>query len=143
MLFRPVRFCVNFVGITLLLLACVVAAQLFFAVDIGNSGSSIIPLMMAGMLEGQNFVKRAQGRPSNRAMWRAAIGMTWLATLLSMVLLAALLAISPGTVDVLKVVPPLFWAIGLVAILAVQLLVVRFAFGGGVKTGMRTLPAPA
>lgn len=143
MLFRPVRFCVNFISITALMVVCFYAIELFFGVDISNSGSGFIPLILAGMQEGQSFVKRAQGRPNTRAMWRAALGMTWFATLLSMVLLAAVLALSPGLVDGLKGMPPLFWAIGLVVVLAVQVLVVRFAFGIGVKSGMRTLPASA
>lgn len=52
--------------------ALVLVAQAVFALDLANAGTSVVPVMLAAMLEGQRFVRDHGEMPSTIVMWRFA-----------------------------------------------------------------------
>lgn len=63
MLIRPLRFCLTYVGLSLLIGVLSIAGLVFFDIDTGSASTGVIPILMAAMLEGQAFVGRATAGP--------------------------------------------------------------------------------
>ncbi len=142
MLFHPIRFCLNYLGLTLLMIALSIGALVFFDFEIGNASTTLILIMLAAMLEGQVFVERSKGRPESSAMWRAALPMTWLVILLSAVMLCFHLVLFPSMIDDFGLLSPGVWAILIAAVTLVTYLALRLGYGVGVRATLKKLPGP-
>lgn len=142
MIFRPVRFCLIYFGATILLAVLGIVGFVFFQIEPSSGGSVVVPLS-AAMFEGMRFAQNYQGRPTSRAMWKAALGMTWLALLLSFLYGVLLFSVFPKEFEPLTSLPAL-WIAGIVFFVTLmQLLLLRMGYGLGVRNGLRGLQGTA
>ncbi len=118
--------------------ALVLVVQVAFELDFANAGTSVVPVMLAAMLEGQRFVRTQGEMPSPALMWRFARR-------------AALYVVAIGAVltfGLSFVLPELSWLLthgwGLVAIVIIllvtyllSLMIIRQFLGMGAKIVMK------
>ncbi|GGB26120.1 ABZJ_00895 family protein [Allosediminivita pacifica] len=99
-----------------------------------SGAASIIPPMAAALFEGQQ-AGRAGARPSGRALWAVAFAMTGVAVLINGAIAAIFLSMAETRALLSQV--PLRYFTGIAALLiAAVLLVNRFFFGIGLKSGL-------
>jgi hypothetical protein len=139
---RFFRFILNLIGITALMLAISIAADVFFQIEVGN-GTSILPLLLAASLEGSNHIRRYGEAPTKGASWRAALLMTFLATGLSLILVAVWLSVDTETFRILNEEPLVVWPIFLVVVVALNVVVCRGGIAVGIRSGRRAMAKAA
>ncbi|SFC84165.1 ABZJ_00895 family protein [Tropicimonas isoalkanivorans] len=140
---RVFRFVLNFIGLTALVLAISIAADVFFQVELGNAGTSILPLLLAASLEGSHHIRRYGEAPTKGAIWRAALLMTLLATGLSLIFVAVWLSVDTETLRTLGEAPLVAWPILFVVVIALNLVVSRGGIGVGIRSGRRAMAKAA
>ena len=141
MLFRPVRFCLMYIGLMILLGVFGLVLETQFGSGGGNLGTAILPTMLAAMFEGDRFVGSYHARPHRGAMWRATLQMSVLVIGISMIFLAGIAALDPAFLAVFESLPALVWAIMLAVIVGVTIIPIRLGYGLGVRSAVRRLSA--
>ncbi|WP_436398637.1 ABZJ_00895 family protein [Roseobacter sp. S98] len=132
-MFRPIRFCLTMI---LSLAAVAVIAQIVFIVSGLSISLSPVPfacLVLAALLEGQNYAKSHKKRPQRDTIWLAALSMTAMAVLVLDAIYALFRIFSPHHVAVLGQIEPMNFALALVALAVVACIAVRFSYEAGLK----------
>ena len=108
MLFHPARFCLSYIGVSVLLLIFSLVVIVFFGLDAPGGAAAVVPLA-AAMMEGQRFGVTARVRPASGTMWRAAAKMTGLALLISLTYGVVLMMVFPLELRPLMRLPADVW----------------------------------
>lgn len=106
MLFRGNRFMVNFVVAFLATYVGLVFVQTATGLQSSLAVIVILPLIIASMIEGQEFVRRHNARPSAHLCWIASLRMTAFVVLLSVVLFVMQLTSQPHKMSELEAIEP-------------------------------------
>ncbi len=124
------RFGFVFVATAVGLMVLTILVDLLFGFDIQNAGMSLIPMMIASMLEGQKYAQTS--REPIDAPWKHAVMMAAIGTLLNILILAVMAAIFPDIRDLFANLFGIVSAV-IVVVFVLFILVGRFFLTFGAK----------
>ena len=132
---KILRYLLVFVGLTIGIPVLFAVLKSLFGLDLGSGGASIIPVMIAAMVEGQGFAKIEKRRPENKEAWNISLRLAGLGLIPTFIISAIFFAATPS----LHVYATnLLFTIGLIAIVgAVFVLLSRIFFSLGAKGVVR------
>lgn len=133
------RFALVFLGMTIGLPLLLVAIGMLTGIDLNNAGTSIIPIMIASLIEGQHFARADARRPTSAEAWKIALQLTGLAVILSVGLAILSFLIWP---DLMGLVPLSWFGIIALVVALVMFITSRVFFALGAKTQLRAMKPP-
>ncbi|MGC3938409.1 ABZJ_00895 family protein [Roseobacter sp. EG26] len=136
MIFRPLRFCLNYIMITIATIVLTMIIQSFVAFDLSSVGTSVIPLLAAAMIEGQYFGRHCEGPPAKATIWRASLKMAGIVMVLSVLLMGLLALVSSGVLSVFAAISPATTMLILVFAVLFSWVILRLGYGMGLRSGM-------
>ncbi|MBW4707287.1 ABZJ_00895 family protein [Roseobacter sp. YSTF-M11] len=137
MIFRPLRFCFNYVLITIGTIILTMIIQQFVAFDLSSVGTSVIPLLAAAIIEGQFFGRHCEGPPAKPVIWRASLEMTGMVMILSAIIFGALVVVTPEILGIFSVIDTMKAAAVLLLAVGFSWVVLRLGYGMGLRSGLR------
>ena len=134
MIYRPRMYALVFLGLSVFVSVIFAVLDRFFGLGGGSGGSAVVP-MLAAMVEGQAYFKTANEKPSGSEMWKASVGMTVIAFLVSIAIAVVMaFTIAPELTDIAKDLGAGI-LIGASAFMFVLLILMsRLGYGLGIKT---------
>lgn len=130
------RFTLVFLGMTIGMPILLMLVNALTGLELQNAGSTIIPMMIAAMVEGQGFARTDARRPTNGEAWMISFRLTAVALILSFVLAIVVKLLWP---EIIASVPSGWWVIVSVAIAVIFVLVARIFLALGAKTALRAI----
>ncbi len=131
------RYTVIYVLAIAILMAISIALETFTSIEMPTGVSTVLPVMMAAMLEGQRHARETKQPLESSDAWKSALAATGIVIVVSILLVAAFFVLVPGFAG-------LFAALGsvaLVILVAISLIVVlltnRFALTMGAKNELK------
>jgi hypothetical protein len=137
---KPLRYSLVYLLIVVGLVAVGFALRLALDVSLSPGLSTLLPPMLASLVEGQNFAMKEGSRPPKSKMWRAALGMTACVVVLNLVFTGVIVLVQP---DVLSALARFGELLALLAVffLGLVLLINRFFYGLGVRSYLKSMAA--
>ncbi len=134
------RFTLVYVATSLALIAIVSAVQAFMGFRIANGGMSIIPAIVAAMMEGQRYAGAHRALPEGADMWRFAKAAALVILGLSLVFVVLFSLIMPQIRQMMSdpVGASVLFA-GSLLQAALGLVLVRFFIGMGAKSQLTAI----
>lgn len=134
------RFSIVYVVTALALIAIVSAVQAVLGFRIANGGMSIIPAIVAGMIEGQRYARAHRALPEGADMWRFAKAAALVILGLSLVFAVVFSLIMPDLRQMMSdpVGASVLFA-GSLLQAALGLVLVRFFVGMGAKSQLTAI----
>ncbi|MDT8327632.1 MAG: ABZJ_00895 family protein [Roseovarius sp.] len=108
----------------------------FVGVPFPKGVGTVLPTLVASMLEGQFYARKHGAVLSKGDAWRAAFAMTAVVAVLNIALMAALM-LMPGVAEMLGSLSIALWVGILVFLLGIVLLVNRFFLGFGARNELK------
>lgn len=142
--FNVLRFSGWFVGVSVVIPIILFLVELLIDVDLGSSGTSIIPILIAAMQEGIHFARSERAAPKGRPAWKISITMALIAFVWSIILAFALWIFEPSAIEfVLQILTPIILIAIFVGIFVLYLLLGRFFFGMGARNELKVIARKA
>lgn len=134
------RFTIVYAASALALIAVVSTVQIFLGFRIANGGMSIIPGIVAAMIEGQRYARESRALPEAAAMWRFARAAALVILGVSLILIVGLSLIMPQLRQMMS--DPMGASVlfaGSLLQAALGLVLVRFFVGMGAKSQLTAI----
>lgn len=142
--FNVLRFSGWFVGVSVVIPIILFLVELLIDVDLGSSGTSIIPILIAAMQEGIHFARSERAAPKGRPAWKISITMALIAFVWSIILAFALWIFEPSAIEfVLQILTPIILIAIFAGIFVLYLLLGRFFFGMGARNELKVIARKA
>lgn len=132
-MFRPFWFIVT--AMAMLLSASVIVQGV---ATLTGSRTSMLPVagaavVIAALLEGQNYARTRKAWPGRQLIWLAALSMTAITALIVDAFYALSLLLETGHADGLREIEPLVFGLSIVILAGVSCIVLRFSYEAGLK----------
>ncbi|MEX5579256.1 ABZJ_00895 family protein [Pseudophaeobacter sp. A-200-2] len=134
------RFTLVYVATALGVIAVVYAVQVLLGHNIANGGMSIIPAIVAAMVEGQRYAKAERAVPESAVLWRFAKAAALMILGLSLIFVVLLSLIMPPLRQMMS--DPVGASVlfgGALLQAALGLVLVRFFSGMGAKSQLTAI----
>ncbi|MGH1415984.1 MAG: ABZJ_00895 family protein [Pelagimonas sp.] len=132
-----IRYTVIYVLAITGLMAISFALQVFTNIEMPTGVSTVLPVMMAAMLEGQRYARETKQPIEPNDAWKAALAATGVVIVVSILLVAVFFVFVPGFAGLFAALG----SVGLLIVLTISLVIVllanRFALTMGAKNELK------
>jgi len=132
------RFCLIYLGLFVGLPIAFMLIARVTGFDMGSAAASILPIMMAAMIEGMHFVRTTGEKPRGGAAWRLALIMARMALFLSGAVVVIVMIAVPDLYAFLVHVLSISGLLVIISVYTVLMVVLgRVFFGLGARNELK------
>lgn len=132
-MFRPLWYCATCLFTLFGILTVSHVLNLHFGLHMSPHHGPFAAVAIAAVLQGYHYGKSHKSMPSTDTMWVAALSMTAMATLIFEIVFAGLILFTTWSVERVNALNPQNFAFTWLAVVAVSLVIIRFAYQAGLK----------